>query len=152
MTWNLFHAIKSHMRLRFNEWVSSVTLAAWGVGFLVNEKLSLSLSYFARLESFKSLVTLGIVCLALGLSRIVLLFINGAWGLSPHFRAIGSAISACTWTLMWTYFFNPNYIIPSLATIGTLVILDLYSLWYAAEDARYSDVRRRKLHDRFEKD
>lgn len=152
MTWNLFHAIKSHMRLRFNEWVSSVALAAWGLSFLINEKLALTLTYFAKLDNFRSLITLGIICLSLGLARITLLFINGAWGLSPHFRAVGSAISACTWTLMWSYFFNPGYIIPSLATIGTLVVLDLYSLWYASEDARHADVRRRALNDHIRKD
>lgn len=152
MPGNLFSAIKSHMRLRFNEWVSSIALVAWGIGFLLNERLSLTLSYFAKLDSFKSLTTLGIICVCIGLARVVLLFINGAWGLSPHFRVFGSIVSACTWTLMWTYFFNPSYIIPSLATIGTLVILDLYSLWYAAEEARYSDVRRRKPYDSFRKD
>lgn len=148
---NFFHAIKSHLRLRFNEWVSSVALSMWGLSFILNEKLSLTLTYFARLDNFKSLTTLGITCLALGLSRITLLFINGAWGLSPHFRAVGSAISACTWTLMWSYFFNPGYIIPSLATIGSLVALDLYSLWYASEDARHADVRRRALNDSIRK-
>lgn len=143
-----FSSIKAHMRLRFNEWVSSIALIAWGASFLLNEKLVLTLTYFAHLDSFRSLVTLGIVCTLLGLSRIVLLFINGAWGLSPHFRAIGSGISASTWTLMFTYFFNPGFIIPSLATIGTLIAMDFYSLWNASEEASQSDSRRRSTkHD-----
>lgn len=133
---DLFYAVRSHMRLRFNEWVSSVALTLWGLGFILNDMLGLYPSIFS---SISSLLLLGLVSTGVGISRVILLFINGGWGLSPHFRVIGAATSAILWTLMWSGFFNPMYIIPSLATIGTIVSLDLYSLWHAAEEARRSD-------------
>ena len=139
----LFHAVTSHMRLRFNEWVSGIALFLWGLGVGCTPTLT-SVTYFGYTAST---IWLALACATIGLSRVILLFINGAWGLSPHFRAASAATSACTWTAMWTFMFMPGQFITSLAIVGALVALDIYSLWYAAEEARLADLRRREQRD-----
>lgn len=42
---------------------------------------------------------------------------------------------------MWGSYLSLGAVIPALATLGILIALDIYSLWYATEDAAYSDVR-----------
>lgn len=143
MKHNIIHAVTSHMRLRFNEWVSAVALMIWGVGFWVTPDLAPA-TYFGVPASA---LVLAITCTLIGLSRVILLFINGAWGLSPHLRATAAGVSACTWAAMWSFLFNPGQLITSLATVGALVALDIYSLWYAAEEARLVDLRRRSSGD-----
>ena len=73
--------------------------------------------------------------------RLTFLVINGTWRRSAHLRAAGSGMSALIWTAMWGSYLTLGAVLPILAILGILIALDIYSLWYAAEDAAYSDVR-----------
>lgn len=136
-----FNGVVNHFRQRFNEWVSSAAMLLWGTGILMNKDSLVSLGMF----DLKSAFIFGILCITVGVARSVLLIINGAWGVSPHLRVLASGISACTWTILWTTFFDQNYIFLALSMGSVVVLLDMYSLWYAAEDAKASDLRKRVL-------
>jgi hypothetical protein len=82
----------------------------------------------------------GWTAVLIGLLRMLFLFINGTWRRSAHLRATGSALSAIFWAAVFGSYLTLGNVIPNLATIGILLALDIYSLWFASEDAKRSDI------------
>lgn len=134
-------SIREHFKLRFSEWIIGLMLLLWGVTLLINT--SLFEVYPAAFNSMSDITTQkiwGIMAIGIGLLRLIFLIINGTWRRSAHLRAIGSGLSACIWTVVWSSYLNSDTLLPGLWSVGALIALDLFSLWYAAEDAKHSDL------------
>ena len=115
-------SILKHLRARFNEWVSSFALLMTGLLLLQ-----------------PAIATIAIFVASL---RIVMLLINGAWGLSPHFRTAGGILSSILWTIALTN----SVFYPAVIAV---IVMDLYSIWYSSSEAKASDIRRKKYENMF---
>lgn len=136
-------AFKEHFRARFGEWVVGLGLFTWGLLVLAAPS-----SYFASAPMLSAMTNLlnqdqwGWLAVFIGGLRLTFLFINGSWRKSAHLRAIGSGLSACVWAAMaGSYLTLVGYVVANIALVITLLSADLYSLWFAAEDAGNSDKR-----------
>lgn len=134
-------AIRSHFKHRFAEWIVGIALLLWGTIVLFSAGLFESTDIFQNMQKLASQEFWGFVAMFVGGLRIVFLVINGTWRRSAHLRAIGSGLSACIWGAIWSSYATLDNVVPNLATIGALLALDIYSLWFAAADAKHSDLR-----------
>ena len=136
----MWAAIKEHFKNRFSEWIVGIALLVWGVIVTFNTDLFANTTVFYNMQRIAPQPVWGAAAIFIGAVRLVFLFINGSWRRSAHLRAAGSALSACLWAAIWGSYLNVDNVLPNLATIGALLALDFYSLWFAAEDAKHSDV------------
>ena len=134
-------AIKDHFKLRFAEWAVGIGLFAMGVTLACNPGLFQSNYLFSGMLKLGSQLQWMLACFTIASIRLVFLVINGTWRRSAHLRAVGSGLSALIWTAMWGSYVTLGVALPILAILGILIALDIYSLWYAAEDAANSDVK-----------
>jgi len=134
-------AARAHFKLRFAEWAVGLGLLAWGVSLACAPGLFESSYLFNGMLKLGSQTQWMWIAIIVATLRLTFLIINGTWRRSAHLRAIGSGLSALIWTAMWGSYLSLGAVIPALATLGILIALDIYSLWYATEDAAYSDVR-----------
>ncbi len=133
--------IREHFKLRFSEWIIGLMLLLWGITLLINTSLfEVYQAAFSSMSHIASQKLWGLMAVGIGLLRLIFLIINGTWRRSAHLRAIGSGLSACIWTAVWSSYLNSDTLLPGLWSVGALIALDLFSLWYAAGDAKQSDL------------
>lgn len=133
--------MKEHLQSRFAEWTVGAALICWGLIVLSNPTLFATTSIYSAMTDIAPQTIWGYTAVLIGLLRITFLIINGTWRRSAHLRAIGSGLSACLWAALWSSYFALDNPVPNLATIGALLALDIYSVWFAAADAKHSDLR-----------
>jgi hypothetical protein len=129
-----------HFPMRISEWLASSFLVAWGLAILSHH------DSYARwttlyLENLADIETWGIYALALGVFRMVSLFINGAMQRSPHARAIGAFASCFLWLQLSFGAFLGNWPTASTTIFPLMLMADFYNVFRAARDARGSDER-----------
>ena len=133
---------REHFRARFGEWVVGLGLFTWGVLVLAAPS-----EYFSQAPLLVNMAKLmpqdtwGWCATAVGGLRLTFLAINGTWRRSAHLRALGSGLSAVMWAGMLGSYLTMGSIVANMALVATLMSADIYSLWYAAEDAGHSDKR-----------
>ena len=136
--------IKSHFKLRFAEWAVGIGLFSMGLTLLFSPGLFESNYLFSGMLKLLSQTQWMFAAFIVSGIRLLFLTINGTWRRSAHLRAVGSGLSALIWTAMWGSYLTLGAVLPILAILGILIALDIYSLWYAAEDAAYSDAKTRE--------
>jgi hypothetical protein len=136
----MWEAARHHLKLRFCEWIVGLGLLVWGAITLSRPGYFLTTPALANMTELASQNMWGWAAVSIGLLRMLFLFINGTWRRSAHLRATGSALSAIFWAAVFGSYLTLGNVIPNLATIGILLSLDMYSLWFASEDAKRSDI------------
>lgn len=136
--------IKEHLGSRFTEWVMALMLLAWGTLIATNPDL-FSLTQFSGLAKWASYQVWATAAITIGIVRVTCLAINGAWSQSAHLRAFGSVCSMMVWVLIWLGYLSLPYIVPNLATIGGLAVLDFNAMLRAIDDAKAADAKRSKI-------
>lgn len=130
--------IKLTLRRRSAEWIVSVALLLWGIIVTLTPGLFGQGNYI-NMENIAPQWIWGGGAMVVAIFRLFLLTINGWWKPSAHLRALGSLLSLLGWSaIIICYVTLPTWI-PNVATIGALAVIDLTSLWYAAEDAALVD-------------
>ena len=81
-----------------------------------------------------------ILAIAVGVLRLIFLFINGAWRPSAHFRMLGCLLAIFIWGTLLISSLNLVFMIPVTATYSMILALELTSLWFAAGDAKIADL------------
>lgn len=121
------------------EWALGVVIFLWGVILLNNETLfsdGISYSEIARTASQE---TWGAICLALGLVRLLVLLINGAWRRSPHARALVAFLSCFFWFQVSMGMAAAGTWSTGLAVYPVFLILDALNVIFALGEAGRSD-------------
>jgi hypothetical protein len=146
----MFQAAREHLQKRFTEWVIAFALIAWGVLLLSHPGYFDTNVLFATMASIAGPGAWGSAAIFIGGLRVVFLTINGTYRQSGHIRAVGSGLSAVMWATIWgSYLANciiTGYYVVNLATVGALLLIDIYSLWFAAEDAKRADNEAKQDH------
>ena len=140
----ILSALRMHFRLRFAEWIVGIGLFSMGLTLLCSPGLFESNYLFSGMLKLLSQTQWMFATFIVAGIRLTFLTINGVWRRSAHLRAVGSGLSALIWTAMWGSYLTLGAVLPILAILGILIALDIYSLWYATEDAANSDVKTRE--------
>lgn len=124
------------------EWFSAFVMLGWGVTLgLPGETLAgPSFAAFGRFGITEE-VWAGVFS-AVGLARVVALYINGQWPRSPHIRMVGSLFGAISWSQVAYLITVSTYGTTGTPATGTavytlLALADLIGIARAAFDARY---------------
>lgn len=143
--------LKEHFPARISEWFNAAILTSWGLYLLLNPDLFDSPAMRVTAEGMVDMVagTLnpesvwGLVAFIAGATRLVALFINGAWSRTPALRLATAAVSAFVWTQVVIGLMTvPN---TGLAVYPWLVVIDLVAAYRAGRDVAISEVARRQL-------
>ena len=140
-------AIKEHFKVRFGEWIVALALFGWGLVVITTPQLFQNSSIYVNMGRLAPQDLWGWSATIIGAIRLTFLTINGTWRRSAHLRAIGAGLSACVWAAIIGSYLTLDHRIPNIFTVGALLALDIYSLWFATADAKVSDVHSRGRHD-----
>lgn len=122
---------------RLSEWHLSFAMFLSGLVFLFWD--SFHIPAFEAVNRVAPDWVWGFSMIILGVTRIVVLYINGAWSRSPHLRSVLAAISSIVWMGLLTSllaFSTPLLVVPF---IFSAIIVDQISAFRAAQDARVRD-------------
>lgn len=124
------------------EWFSAGVMMAWGLtltlpGDLLSQPGFVAFHRFGATESFWATAFT-----AVGLARLVALFINGRWPRTPHVRMIGAIFGALSWgQVAWLLYESSamnNAPTPTgPAVYALLAAFEVFAINRAAFDARY---------------
>lgn len=144
--------IHAHLPARAAEWALGAILFNWGWILLLPGQT------FGR-EAYDLMVAIapepiwGIACLVIGATRLIALVINGTFAdtaysrFSPHVRTAMSGLSCFFWLqIVLSFALAPPG--TGLAVYPVLLVLDLYSAYRAAGDAKHSDMAARNARYR----
>jgi hypothetical protein len=121
-------------RERASEWVLSIILAFWG--FTVVQAPGLfERPFYAALAHAGPQWIWGWSAFFVGLLRLLVLFINGAWRRTPMFRQCGAAGGMLVWIMLMMGSLSIEWRSPAIATYLGLFMLDALNLSFASRDA-----------------
>ena len=131
---------KETFRERSAEWAQAAGMIAWGLLTLTSKDLFTEQEFFTPLLNITSQANWGITAALIGFLRLIFLVINGAWRPSAHIRAMGCVFGTMLWGSLFIAGLSLTWVTPATALYGTLLGLDLLSLWFAAGDAKLADL------------
>lgn len=126
----------NYFRNRKTEWLLSGTMLLWGLFILLSCPVA-TLSHVG-LMPIMSVTSWGVLALITGIIRLIFLTINGAWRPSAHIRLIGSVIGCAFWSAI---IISADWLSPNIVLYASLLIMDMLSLWFIAEDAKLADIK-----------
>ena len=135
---------KETFRDRMPEWVQSVSMFAWGCVTLASTGLFEQIYFFNPLLLIMTQFQWACLAIFVGFVRLLFLFINGAWRPSAHIRAVGCVLGVLLWGSLLVSSISLPYLTPQLVTYSTALALEVFSLWFAAGDAKLADLLAKK--------
>jgi len=133
-----YHGVVDHLRLRTISWVMSLNMTGFGLVLLANpEAMSLPgrTVLYADLLRVASEHSWGVICVAIGVFRLLALGINGtfpSFPWSPYMRALGSFLSCLIWFTIELGAMQAGTLILALDVYATFLLFDVISLYTAA--------------------
>lgn len=137
------HTFGDSLRYRRSEWAMAVFMAfGWGGTLLLpHDTFSASPSYlFMRQWADEEIW--GIGCLALGVARLAVLYVNGRWWRCSHARMVVAGLSALVWLIITVGLLRAGVVGPGLVIWPTCLVMELHTVYEAGGDARAADDRR----------
>lgn len=128
---------KKIFRQRAPEWFLALLLTFWGLTlFFIEDN---TLKYYSSILLIMPLQIWATLATGFGITRLLFLYINGAWKSSAHMRIIGSMFGCVTWGSLVITSIIPH-ITPISVIYVALLSLDFLFLYYASEDASEADI------------
>jgi hypothetical protein len=133
---------QSQNRERALEWLSAFIMVAWGI-ILAQDGNTLSAPSFREFVAHgMSEDALAYVFGAVGGVRIAALYINGRWPRTPLLRMIGAGAGLLLWGQIASMFAisyaRSGTAGTGFAAYGSLALAEIFSIYWAAFDARYN--------------
>lgn len=128
---------KINVHRRLSEWHLTFVMLLSGLVFLFGD--TFHLPPYAVVKEIATDFTWGLVMMGLGTIRLIVLYINGKWSRSPHWRSVLAALSAIVWSVMLAglmAFSTPLLVGPF---IFVAIVVELISAFRSAQDAREVD-------------
>lgn len=138
--------MKKHFEARTPEWFSAALLFAWGTYSLLHPSLfyhPATRAFFSGMLDIASPPVWGLAALLAGNIRLVALFINGKWGLTPAIRVITSFMSVFVWFYIAVGSYSSGVANFGVIIYPALCLSDMYSAFRAASDAYQAEAMRR---------
>jgi hypothetical protein len=137
--------LKRHFEARAVEWCSAFILAAWGADLILHPGLFTGITapvWQAHLVLADQEVW-GFGAFTAGGIRVVALFINGRWGLTPLIRVATSFLSVFVWFWVAVGLFLAGFANTGVVVYTGLMLADMYSAFRAASDAYEAEAMKR---------
>ena len=138
--------LKEHFAARALEWFNAIYLTLWGAYVILHP----GLFYGPTKAVWTGLINLGInqevwgfCAFVAGSVRVVALFINGRWGLTPIVRVATSFLSVFVWFMVSVGLYRSGISNPSIILYPGLMFADMYSAFRAAGDAYEAEANKR---------
>lgn len=94
------HGFFAHFKARRSEWL--LAFVAFGIGMAYLSQPGLfDAQIFQRMRAIGSQAAWGAAVTLVALVRLAMLWINGAWRISPYFRAIGAFVCTGLWFMLF---------------------------------------------------
>jgi hypothetical protein len=126
--------LQKHFAARSLEWFNALFLTGWGSYVILNPQLFSTVSTLSGLTTLGPQERWGLLAFTCGFIRLVALFINGHWGLTPWIRLITSVISIFAWFWISVGLFRSSPS-PDVIIYPGLLLADMFSAFRAASDA-----------------
>lgn len=140
--------LQEHVPLRIVEWLVAGFLVSWGLAALAIEETIWQLPVNRELANLGSKDLWGCFALSLGAIRFAALFVNGAVQRSPHARALGAFMSIFLWTQLTLGVITGGMETISVVVYPWVLLADLYNVYRASQDARFSDKKAKAMQGR----
>lgn len=134
--------LSSHWRVRRSEWLLALCTLSLGIVYL-NVPGLFEPRYFATMLALMPQRQWGTLAALIGLARLTMLLINGAWRASPHLRALGAQASCLLWATLFISAIAAQSTVQSVGFWLIFFVFDAFSAVDAAGDARLADERAR---------
>lgn len=137
--------LKKHFEARLSEWFNAFMLSAWGAFLILVPGVFTGPTsiVFSGMADFARQEVWGFAAFVIGVIRVVALFINGRWGLTPFVRLGTSFLSVFMWFWVCVGLYRSSLLQPGLIVYPGLMLLDMYSSFRAASDAYEAEANRR---------
>lgn len=135
--------IQKHFYARSLEWFGGLSLLSWGAYVILHPGMFDIQPLFAGLKSMASQETWGLMAFSCGMIRLVSLYINGRWGLTPWIRIATSFMSIFVWFWVSVGLFKLNVANTGLVIYPAFLLADMFSAYRAAGDAYEAEVMKR---------
>lgn len=120
------------------EWMGGLLLLCWGITLFLVDGIFDRPSY-SGFSALMGQTAFAYTCFGIGLTRIIILAVNGGFSRSPHLRTAISLISG-VFMVQMAVAFNQSDVSPTgLITYIILAINDFAAMLRAARDARQYD-------------
>lgn len=137
--------MKRHFQIRISEWFNACLLMAWGAFLILVPNVfdGPASVVFTGMADFARQEVWGFAAFVVGTIRMVALFINGRWGLTPIIRVITSFLSVFVWFWVCVGLSRAGFPQTGMVVYPGLMLLDMYSAFRAASDAYEVEANRR---------
>lgn len=139
--------LKRHFEARASEWVSALILTIWGAYVILHPGLfdGVTAPVWQVHKALATQEVWGFGAFTAGIIRVVALFINGRWGLTPLIRVATSFLSVFVWFWVAVGLFLADFANTGIVVYSGLMLADMYSAFRAASDAYEAEALKR-LH------
>lgn len=137
--------MKKHFEARSLEWFIGFYLQMWGAYVLLHPGMFAGpgKAVFGGLLDVASQEQWGFGAFVAGSTRVVALFINGRWGLTPIIRVATSFMSVFVWFWVCVGLYRSGIPQTGLIVYPGFVLADMFSAFRAASDAYEAEAMRR---------
>lgn len=119
------------------------------VVFFLNDTMFYRESFEGMRNLINHQVTWAFLFLTIGLIRLIILLINGAYWRTPHFRAVTAFLSAGVWFLLTIGFIRNGSVLAAI--LPWVFLLDAYNIKRASREAGKSEYVQRYMKTKQEK-
>lgn len=132
--------LQEHWRIRRSEWLLSLAVLSLGLAWGAHPAM-FDLPTFSAMRAWLKPQGWATLAIAVGLVRVAVLYVNGFWRASPHFRAAGAFLSGFVWTSLFLATLASDALGVGVAIWPLFFFFDALSAIDAASDARVSDLK-----------
>lgn len=145
-----FRSLQETFEARASEWVLTGTVLSLAVVFFINDEMFYRDSFQGMRSIIDDRLVWAFLCLIIGAIRLSVLFINGMYWRTPHFRAATAFMCAGIWFLFLISFMRNGSIMAAI--MPWVFLLDAYNVKRASREAGKSEfiqryVRKQGIRD-----
>lgn len=138
--------VRNHFPNRAGEWFCAAVLTDWGIRVAMPARMFEASLSLRHLESIFAEHVWGFLAIAIGVSRLIALTINGSFAhklwysrRSPHIRAAMAFLSIGIWSLITIGLWRSGVNTTGLSIYPYIAIFDIYNAIRAGRDAGSMD-------------
>lgn len=135
--------MKRHFEARSLEWFGGLWLTAWGAYVILTPSLFDAQYSYHAMTYFMPQEVWGFFAFTGGLIRVVALFINGRWGITPMIRVATSFISVFLWFSITAGIYLSGMPSTGFILYPGLMLADMFCAYRAAGDGYEASVMKR---------
>lgn len=137
--------LKLHFEARATEWFNGFILASWGAYLILHPDLFHGPTgpVWVGLLGLAGQEVWGLGAFTAGMIRLVALFINGKWGITPVIRVATSFLSVFVWFWVAVGLMKAGFANTGIVVYGWLMVSDMHSAFRAASDAYEAEAMKR---------